>query len=74
MHVITCQCVVKQMRGERSVVEVWGVSIPAPTGLVQQLLESALTARAGPQFVAHGATMLGAQPRSTLVAGPGCAH
>ena len=54
--------------------EGWGLSMPALTGLVQQLLESALTARAGPQFVAHGATMLGAQPRSTLVAGPGCAH
>ena len=50
-----------------------GVSTPAPTGLVQQLLESTLTARAGPQIAAHGATVLGAQPRTTLVAGPGCA-
>ena len=51
-----------------------GPHLHVPMRLVQQLLKSALTARAGPQFVAHGATMLGAQPRSTLVAGPGCAH
>ena len=54
----------------------WGVSILASMGLAGSAAagERALTARAGPQFVAHGATMLGAQPRSTLVAGPGCAH
>ena len=37
--------------------EGWGLSTPALTGLDQQLLESALTARAGPQNATHGATV-----------------
>ena len=54
--------------------EGWGLSMPALTGLVQKLLESALTARAGPQNATHGTTVRGTQPRSTLVAGLCCAH
>ena len=45
-----------------------------PMRLVQQLLKSALTARAGPQSTALGATVPGASPCNTVMARPGRTH
>jgi hypothetical protein len=51
-----------------------GGSTPVPMRLVQQLLKSALTARAGPQSTALGATVPGASPCNTVMARPGRTH
>ena len=49
-------------------------STPVPMRPVQQLLKSALTARAGPQSTALGATVPGASPCNTVMARPGRTH